>query len=305
MSKTSSQIVGIVSHDAGGAEVLSSYVSHHKMNVRYSLAGPAVSIFGRKLNNVPICSVRKVVEESDWLLCSTSWQSDLEWEALRLARSSKKRCIAFLDHWTNYSQRFLRHGQTVLPDEIWVCDKWAQNIAEQTFNGVRVVLVDNPFFKDIEMSWAQIKKPETKNIRGTRILFVSDNIEQSLSHQFGDGYLWGYTDQDSLRYLLAHIDYLSTNVDRVTIRPHPSESSPNYRSMIKDHEPLAIMSSGKALLEEISDHDIVAGSESMAMCIALLCGKRVISCVPPYGKVCSLPYPSIEKLSALQEGPAL
>ena len=40
-----------------------------------------------------------------------------------LANESDPR--AFLDHWTNYRERFLLDGSPVLPDELWVGDEHA------------------------------------------------------------------------------------------------------------------------------------------------------------------------------------
>ena len=45
----SNEIYGIVSHDAGGAEILSDWVKHHKgKRYLFSLKGPAVKIFKKK-----------------------------------------------------------------------------------------------------------------------------------------------------------------------------------------------------------------------------------------------------------------
>ncbi|MBT6671689.1 MAG: hypothetical protein HOB13_03115, partial [Lentimicrobiaceae bacterium] len=48
-------MIGIISHDAGGAEILSSYVLHQKnLKFSYALEGPAINIFEQKLGSLNI-----------------------------------------------------------------------------------------------------------------------------------------------------------------------------------------------------------------------------------------------------------
>ena len=48
--------------------------------------------------------------------------------------------ISVLDHWVNYKERFIRGGELILPDEIWVCDNHALALAKKAFPGARVSL---------------------------------------------------------------------------------------------------------------------------------------------------------------------
>ena len=61
-------------------------------------------------------------------------------------------------------------------------------------------------------------------------------------------------------------------------------------------------SKNKSLLEDIFYSDIVVGCETMAMVIALLAKKRVVTSIPPNKKSkinISLPYKKIEKIPLL------
>ncbi len=118
MSFHLSNTVAIVCHDAGGAEIISSYIKRHGLVCEYALAGPALKIFKRKLGIHHVKSVEYVINNSEWLLCGTGWQSEFEWKAIQLARDMGKKSVAFLDHWTNYFERFVRLGNIHLPDEI-------------------------------------------------------------------------------------------------------------------------------------------------------------------------------------------
>ena len=67
-------MICIVSHDAGGAEILSSLIWQRGFECQYVLAGPALKIFQRKLGSVDTRLLQEAILGADWLLCGTSWQ---------------------------------------------------------------------------------------------------------------------------------------------------------------------------------------------------------------------------------------
>jgi len=77
-----SGIVAIVAHDAGGAEILASYVARNNVSCKLVLDGPAVNVFKRWFESVEICTLEEALSVCDWCLCGTGWQSDLEWRAI-------------------------------------------------------------------------------------------------------------------------------------------------------------------------------------------------------------------------------
>ena len=61
----------IVSHDAGGAEILSSLLKLNDIPYLFCLAGPAVNIFQRKIGSVDNYSLEEGIERVDWVLTGT------------------------------------------------------------------------------------------------------------------------------------------------------------------------------------------------------------------------------------------
>ncbi|MNI92623.1 hypothetical protein D3C73_1504410 [compost metagenome] len=61
------------------------------------------------------------------------------------------------------------------------------------------------------------------------------------------------------------------------------------------------MGGQRTLVEEIVDCDLAVGCESMAMVVALMAGKKVITCIPPGGRACVLPHDGIISLQHLIE----
>jgi hypothetical protein len=282
--------VAIVSHDAGGAEILSSWLLRSVDLCSVVLDGPAVGIFNRKCFDVERLTLTEAIEKCDWVLCGTGWSSDLERQAIKLGKQQGKKTVAFLDHWVNYRERFEEtDGSVTYPDEIWVGDKQAQQIAKEAFPTIPIKLHINPYFDDLDNELKKIKTNKSTTNK-VSILYVCEPIRKSV-----------YTEEDALKYFLENIEFLHSDVLNVTIRPHPSESFDKYQ-WTKNCAPVPINVGGvKSLLHETVDADVVVGCETMAMVVALHVGKRVISCIPPRGGICKLPHSGIEHLQNLVE----
>ena len=52
----------------------------------FALDGPAKNIFKQKIGDFKNNKIEKIITMASKLICGTSWQSDLEFEALRLAK---------------------------------------------------------------------------------------------------------------------------------------------------------------------------------------------------------------------------
>jgi hypothetical protein len=292
--------LAVVAHDAGGAEVLSSYVRRERLSCCYVLDGPARAIFERKLGAITSSPLEDAIGQCASVLCGASWQSDLELNAICLARALGKRSTVFLEHWTNYRERLTRRGETVLPDEIWTGDPFAHRLASTLFADVPVRLVDNPYFEDVRRDLASIPHAPRRNGNTISVLYICEPVREQALRQFGDERYWGYVEEDALTHFLRHVGALGHPVRQIVIRPHPSETAAKYE-WAKEFDSPIVMSSAPALLHDIADADVVVGCQSTAMVVGLLAGKRVVSCIPPGGAACTLPFPEIERLTVRHE----
>jgi len=84
-------MIGIVSHDSGGAELLSSWVvkNNHKKKFLFSLSGPALRIFKSKIKNIKNRNINFLIEHVDKLVTSTSWPPRNEMKAIKLSKKKK------------------------------------------------------------------------------------------------------------------------------------------------------------------------------------------------------------------------
>ncbi|AYQ27197.1 MULTISPECIES: hypothetical protein [unclassified Polaromonas] len=295
--------VAVVGHDAGGAEILSSWLNRADFGCSVVVAGPAAAIFRRKCPEAEYLSLDDALDKCTWVLCGTGWQSSYEREAIVLGRARGKKTVAFLDHWVNYRERFQDASQSVLPDEIWVGDADAERIARPLFPEIPVVLQANPYFEDLLAEIARMNAGRS-HPSATSVLYVCEPVADHALAQYGDERYWGYTEHDALRFFLENIGSLGQKIDAITIRPHPSERAEKYH-WASEFTALPIKFGGQqTLLEETIESDIVVGCESMAMVVGLLAGKRVISTIPPAGRPCQLPQGGIEHMRRLAAGAA-
>jgi len=293
-------MIAVVSHDAGGAEILSSWLHQHLESYCLVLGGPAIAIFQRKLGHCENYSLAQAIDLCDWVLCGTSWQSTLEKQAIVQAKSSGKKVIAFLDHWVNYPERFQLDSVSVLPDELWVGDMDAKIIAQKIFPDINVVLTPNPYFKDLQVELQAVQE-SLNDFKKCSVLYVCEPIREHALLAYGNERHWGYTEEDALQFFLKNIDAMGSAVSEIKIRPHPSESKNKYDWAKRVNLLVIETASTKSLIEQVVEADVVVGCGSMAMVVALLAKKRVISSIPPSGKACELPQAEIEHLQGLVE----
>lgn len=290
-------MLGIVSHDAGGAEILASYVARNGIECRVCLDGPARAVFRRRLGDIVSSPLSELIANCDTILTGTSWQSDLEFIAIGEAKARGRSTAAFLDHWGNYRERFQRAGKMVLPDEIWVGDQPAWDMAVKLFSPDMLRLVPNPHFEDVRDAINALPRREARS--ALDILYVCEPLSEHGRVQFGDERYWGYTEFESLQFLADNLGAFGSRVGSVVVRPHPSEVPSKYDEQIASLGPQFRRGGGATLLEEIAAVDVVVGCESMAMVIGMLAGRRVVAAIPPGGRPSALPHPQIELLEKM------
>ena len=214
----------VVAHDAGGAELLSSYVRQHSLYSHFVLEGPAIAIFERKLGPLQLVDLQWAIANSDELICSTSWQSDLEVNAISQAKSAHKKSVAILDHWLNYKERFERNGITTRPNQILVCDETANKLAIDFFPDIEITQVDNPYLLDVAVEFRQYYNDNPILAkRGCRVLYLGENISDHAMARYGDSMYFGYSEETALSYFIKNIDKLNLGITEIAVRPHPSE----------------------------------------------------------------------------------
>jgi len=155
--------IGIVANDAGGANIILAWIKSKRLKFNTYLSGPAEKIFsGYNNKSYKKNSLSELIKDSDLIITGSGWQSNLEYNAIKKAKLERKKVITFLDGWTNYKERFIRKSTIILPDEVWVQDKYAYKIAKEKLKKInKIKIVNNPYFKEIIL---KLKKSKKKKI---------------------------------------------------------------------------------------------------------------------------------------------
>lgn len=296
----------MVSHDAGGAEILSSWVRSNPGEYSYVLAGPAVSIFQKKLGSIILVPLIDALKNGNFVLTGTSWESDLELQAISLARNLGIESATFLDHWINFEERFMSNGVLVLPDVIWVGDKEAERIAMVTFPETGILLKPNPYVMEFQLEVGKFERnhpttPHNKDMEKVNVLFLGENISQNALKTHGDENYYGYEEKTSFLYFLDNLRAIDKLPLLIRIRAHPSEDPSKYFNTIPIHLLNLFEKDNlrQSLAADIEWSDVVVGMSSMALYLASTVGKRTISCIPNPKVLISLPTAGIERLSEI------
>ena len=291
----------VVAHDAGAANHIFAWLSNE--HPALCLAGPARAIWQARFQITGSDSVHLHLAESGLatalegaatVVTGTGWESTLEHDARKLAREQGIRTIAVIDHWTNYADRFVRRGEQVLPDEIWVSDPYAMEIAKAAFPTVQVIQQANTYLA------GQVREVELRQKQATArgndcVLYVLEPIRQ----------LWGELAQPgeflALDYFMANRKHALVAADaEIRLRPHPSDPPGKYEAWLARHaNPRVGLDRSASLSEALAWSNVVAGCQTYAMVLALACGRTVISTIPPWAPPCALPHLGIRHLSRL------
>jgi hypothetical protein len=167
-----------------------------------------------------------------------------------------------------------------------VGDQHAFSLARSTFPDISVRLVENPYFRIFLQEFKDVGAISRRAREGKlNLLFVCEN------------YRGKFLKEHPIGFLMSNLDSLGVGIDQILIRPHPSEEVDKYSWVPQEFGSIVSLSNGQPLLNEIAESDIVAGCSSMAMVLALLAQRRVISCIPHNEVPLTLPFKEIELLS--------
>lgn len=288
--------IAVVCHDAGAANIIiASLLDTGRNDWRAYMRGPAEKLWKAAFPGVALCdTLDSTLDGAELVITGTGWGSDVEHEARKLARTRGIRSVAVIDHWVNYRARFVRGGEEVLPDEIWVIDEYAKKLAEIEFPGVRVVQLQNLYLENLVREVREHEHGEIISPIGN-ILYVLEPIR----HSWGVNELPG--EFQALDYFVMNLETLQLNGNvPIKLRPHPSDAVGKYDQWIKSQNGLKIsLDESSTLAESIAWSDVVVGCQTYAMVVALAAGRRVISSVPSWAPSCILPQAGILKLADL------
>lgn len=274
----------IVSHDAGGAYLLSKWCRDWISRVRFSfyVSGPAIKIFNQAIPSA------NFTDHVDWsninqVITSTGWQTDFEINAIQTAKKKRIYVVSYLDHWANYTERFLCEGKMVYPDEIWVADDEAMALAKNAFDS---------------------KVSRYRKIRNRHFCQIKSNIDHSVNKNTVLICLEPLRSEYSL--IEAYdvlIDFLIggfSSTTHIVIRDHPSNTETKLDYLVDRLDAyFNVTASENSLEQDLSSCRVVIGYQSSVLVYAIALGIDAYSYFPLDKMEPILPHVDITYISTL------
>ena len=292
--------IGVVSHDSGGAELVSRLLKRMDAEYLYSIQGPAISVFKRNIGFFENTELDKIIKESDFLICGTSWQSTHENQAIYQAQMRDKRAISVLDHYSCYLERYVKSGYSIIPNELWVTDEKSLTLAREIAPTASITVVGNPYLDEMELIFNKLDKPKLSE-EVFDILYLSEPYAQQAATQYRDQNHWKFDEFTAFEFLASNIGKI-TDKPRISIsiRHHPAEEPNKYKHLVGMRHNIEIkLSTNGDLLTEMATSHAVVGVDTLAMLLALRIGKPVYSALPPLTIDPTLPQAGIVYLREL------
>lgn len=287
----------IVSHDAGGAWELASWVKHmlDPGQCDFLLDGPAAGIYPQVLGPINCVSPGVDVSRYPQVLTSTSGVADWERQVIQRCRNNNVAVNTLLDHWVNYRQRFVLKGKLVYPDTLWVLDDYAERLVTTMTDVPPVERVESFYLRDQVNLIRQQTTLEQRSNLVTAILYLSEPAGNS-----------GYSEFEALQAFikyLADLPIIKPEGYRIRLRLHPAEQVGKYDAVLAaslaalENSRLVVeVSSGTSLAEDCAWSDWVVGCQTRALVVALSAGKPAYSSLPSRAPPLVLPHKEIIRL---------
>lgn len=297
--------IAIFSHDAGASEILlelcRANITTQEFCIFCLLDSPCNTLV--KAKKLEPYTLNITDQKSDifkklldfnpsLILYGTGWQNHLEYTFLEYAREYKLTSVAFLDHWSNYRERFgypNEKWRQNLPSFIATHNKESFELAKK-LNLPNVVAIKN-YAQKREFLYAKNIFEEIKE--QDILLFLSEPTSKVAQKSYGDTNFWGFDEVKIFKDILDNKDLF--NCEKIVIRVHPSDTPQTYKNIDTD-----VIISDKTLLEDIARAKIIIGIDTVALYSAYLLGKKAISYIPSNKRDCLVPLPKENKIRSFE-----
>ncbi len=192
------------------------------------------------------------------LVTGTSWNSEIEVNAIRYCKTNNIKTVSILDYWSNYKERFKLGEDYEFPDYYFVMDEMAASEAEDDgINKSIIRVVGTP-----GLDYFINKKIEVN--QNGNVVFLS----QPLSVIYGNNL--GYTEYEAFEQVIKACEKLKF---KVHIKFHPKDDE-----LFKEKYKAYSIEGDLKNLCELNEY--IVGMSTMGLLQCALMGAKVISFQP-------------------------
>lgn len=293
--------IALFAHDAGGAEILLELLkaSLHvgEFRIFCLVDSPCYTLVKAKNLEQYWCEISPKKEDieaklslfkPEIVLYGTGWQNHLEYHFLDYAKAHNLPSFTFLDHWTNYRERF------GYPEKNWENNLSNFIVAHDNTSVEKAKALGLPNVIAIKNYALLAQLKAFKNsMQNDTLLFLSEPTAKVAKASFGDTYFWGFNEKEVFENILTCKALFGCK--KIVIRLHPSDSRETYEAIDSNAK-----FSNATLLEDIAQAKIIIGIDTVALYTAYLLGKKVISYIPSNKRECCVPLPKANQLKSFE-----
>jgi hypothetical protein len=268
----------ICCNDSGGANLIYHWYLKKKniYNFFFYNSGPAKKIFGKK--NILYKTLKK--KKFDFVVTGTSVKSNIEKKVRSIFKNKDIRSIVYIDHYTNYNQRFFYKNKYLFPDEIWCHDIYSYKKCKKIIKKKSLIKLKKNYYleyakKKIKKFSLQKTRPKTKTC-----LFLSEPIQKKINI--------------TIDQICNRINFFlkKKKIKILYIKLHPSENITNMRYVMNkiQSKQTKVTIIKYNLFKWIGYSNYIVGLRSYAMVVSLYSGKLTYSLLLKKHKKFFLPF---------------
>lgn len=223
------------------------------------------------------------------IVCGTSATAKAQVGVYAQAAKAGIPVFAVVDHWTNMKSRFDAEDEPSFPDEVWVNDSEARDLAfEAGLPAKRVRIFGNPYLYEAAryMPSARLKKSDFwaalkldgLNPYARTFLFLSDNLIESEGSEAAAIRKYGFSQASILGEILKALPRAASTELNILVKLHPKEDRRSLVTVVPKGMRIQWIQgeawTGPDLWPLIHHSDFQAGMFTGALLEAALLGKR-------------------------------
>ena len=253
----------IVAHDAGSANLMVHNLANYADESDCLLSGPAIKIFQGSEKKWQLVDAVEL-DRYEKIYVGTGWENKNYLNILKRCRNRDIKSYAYLDHWTNYTERFRFGSDLMMPKYIITTDTLSEKLARRKFPDTKILLEENKYLVSTIKNIHKIQRTTVPR----EVLFLGENTQEMYDKKL-----------TKEQYTFKRLMESEFNLERdlIRLRKHPSESVDKYLDVIS-HLPSAnnlIISEAETLESDIAQSCLIYGITSMALHIAKAAEKEV------------------------------
>jgi CDP-glycerol glycerophosphotransferase (TagB/SpsB family) len=272
--------------DPGGAKPLLSFIFNNKLKNYKVVSDRKYNFFldfKINVNEFLNSNEKKIIKDfnPDYLITGTSYTSKIELRFIKAAKELNIKTYSYIDHYTNFKERFLLNENYNYPDNIILIDDKAEKIAKKNeLDKFSKLLVMKNFYLDFLQQWEPfVSKIFLKNKLNISendkiILFAPDplsNINGKENYKFDE--------KDVLDIVINSLKKMKIINYKLIIKLHPNQNRGYLLSNIANTD-YVVFENNISSIDLIYFSDIIIGMFSSILIEAKVFKKTIIRYFP-------------------------